>query len=167
MKKSKEQIKEEQRQRGYNSYKKNLIPLTELEPEKALEIRQKGQKAMMQVKKKKKTIKEVMEMVTGLDVNDIASNYVDNDIVEKAKEVDPNLTAYDLIGLAQLENAIKGSTKSAEFVRDSIGERPKDVQQIDIDIITDSDRAMLENINERLDTLEDMQAGRVIDTDAI
>lgn len=153
-KKTKEQIKEEQRKRGNEIGRKNLIPFNELDPQKALEIRQAGHKAMMEVKAKRKTIKEVMEMITDLNVEDIAENYVDTEIIDKAREVSDDLTAYDLIGLAQLQNAIKGSTKSAEFIRDSKGERPKDIQEISVDIITDSDRAMLENINNRLDSLE-------------
>lgn len=161
VKKSKEQIKEEQRARGYATYKRNLIPINERPKEEELEIRRKGQRAMMEVKRKRKTLKEILDIVGGVNATDIANNYVNEEIADKIKELGEDITLYDLVGIVQVENAIKGSTKSAEFVRDSIGERPKDMQEINIDIVTDNDRAMLENINNRLESLESIDPNRL------
>lgn len=44
----------------------------------------------------------------------------------------------------------KGSTKAAEFLRDTIGEKPADRQEISADIITAEERALLEKVNARL-----------------
>lgn len=152
--KSKEQIKEEQRQRGFNTYKKNLIPFNEMDIERRRELCQKGQKAMIEQKKKRKTIKEVIQAVAELDADDIADNYADSDLVEKLRGTGEDITLYDLMAVVQMQNAIKGSTRSAEFIRDSAGDKPTDKIQAEIETITDIDRELLSNISDRLDSLE-------------
>lgn len=48
----------------------------------------------------------------------------------------------------------KGSTKAAEFLRDTIGEKPAERQEISADIITAEERALLEKVNARLNQPE-------------
>lgn len=150
---TKEELKEIQRQNGF-AHANNLIALKDRPKEEELEIRRKGHKAMMEVKKKRKNIKEILDIIGGLDASGVARDYVSPQLIEKLEAVSEDITVYDLINLKQTENALKGSTKSAEFVRDSLGERPKDNIQVDVDIITDSDRALIESIQGRLDSLE-------------
>lgn len=53
----------------------------------------------------------------------------------------------------------KNSTKAAEFLRDTIGEKPADRQEISADIITAEERALLEKVNARLTGSEQAATG--------
>lgn len=53
----------------------------------------------------------------------------------------------------------KNSTKAAEFLRDTIGEKPADRQEISADIITAEERALLEKVNARLTGSEQVATG--------
>lgn len=54
-----------------------------------------------------------------------------------------NSVASVMLG-AMIKSALNGSFKAFESVRDTAGYRPKDVHEISADIMTDSDRALIE-----------------------
>lgn len=51
---------------------------------------------------------------------------------------------------SMIQGAVNGSFKCAEFVRDTAGYRPKDIMQVEADIMTDSDRALIDKLNQRI-----------------
>lgn len=52
--------------------------------------------------------------------------------------------------LLAADKAGKGSTKAAEFLRDTIGEKPVDRQEVSADIMTDAERSLIAKIQARL-----------------
>lgn len=68
-------------------------------------------------------------------------------------EIDADSSILECIVTAQTMIAggtTKGSTKAAEFLRDTIGEKPVDKAEINADIITAEERALLEKVNARI-----------------
>lgn len=63
--------------------------------------------------------------------------------IEKLKKngdvTDANLTNLDQIVIAQINKARKGDARAAEFIRDLIGERPTDKQEVTISGAVDLD----------------------------
>jgi len=154
---TKEELKKIQIENG-KAHANNLIDITTRPKEEQLSICRQGQKAMLEVRKKRKNIKDILDIIGGLSATELASNYVSAELVDKMSEVSEEITIYDVINLVQTEKAMQGSVRSAEFVRDSLGERPKDNVQIDVDIITDSDREMLQNLHDRIESLEAIES---------
>lgn len=59
-------------------------------------------------------------------------------------------TQLDAINVAMVLSASQGNRGSAEFVRDTVGERPTETQDINVNTITDADRRLLAKIDKRL-----------------
>jgi len=116
----KENTKEENRKKSTQ----NLRPFHTLSPEKAREIRSKGALAATEVKKKKKTFKEIMEWLGSCPAT----------AQEKANfsnifpDVDEEVTKDILVAAAQYHKAItRLDTKAATFIRDTTGQKPDTV----------------------------------------
>ena len=83
--------------------KENLKPLNTVSKEEAKKIQSKGGKARVQQRREKKTLKEELELLL---LSDDRQNRM---------------------SLALLERAINGDVKAFEVIRDTIGQKPKDV----------------------------------------
>ena len=147
------ELKQKQIEAG-KAHSNNLLNWEELPQEKLLDIRRKGQKAMVEARKRKKNIKDVCNDLLAINVSDLVSGVVSQELQTKIENAGIEVTLYDLIMAKQAENALNGSTKSAEFIRDSAGDKPSDKVEETLNIITDSDKALLANISDRLDSLE-------------
>lgn len=134
-------------QKGYL----NLKPLTEIDPEKAKEIRRKGYYAQQKVLEEKKTAKESLNSILHIVANGIGKGRVEEDILTEVRKKNPNLTLYDVVNLVQISKALDGSTKSAEYVRDTVGDKPADKLDVTAQSLTDEDRLLLETVNKRLE----------------
>lgn len=86
----------------------NLTPFNKMDPERAREIRAKGNKAYAENCKKRKALKE--ELLLLLAQGDTQKN----------------------ISLAIIQKAMNGDTKAFEVIRDTIGEKPTDKQEIKV-----------------------------------
>lgn len=67
--------------------------------------------------------------------------------------IDTDSSILECIATAQTmiaSGTTKGSTRAAEFLRDTIGEKPVDRAEINADIITAEERALLEKVNARI-----------------
>lgn len=159
----KEELKRRQIANGYNHIG-NLKKWDDMSPEELKAIKQKGQKATVEIVKQKKRIKDITESLLNMSASDIASNVLNEEIAEKLKGTD--ITLYDLIIAKQIEVALtSGSVKSAEFLRDSNGDKPTDKVQTDITVMTDSDRQLIEMLSDRIEVLEDIADGKIVDND--
>lgn len=58
-------------------------------------------------------------------------------------------TMQDKIVAAMAGKAIDGCVGAAEFLRDTVGEKPSD--QVSLDIMSDADRELIENLKKRID----------------
>lgn len=86
----------------------NLTPFNKMDPQKAKEIRAKGNKAYAENCKKRRALKE--ELLLLLQEGDTQKN----------------------MSLAIIDKAMKGDTKAFEVIRDTIGEKPTDKQEIKV-----------------------------------
>ena len=122
----------------------NLIPFTALTEEQQREIACKGGKASVEAKRKKKHLREVVQAMLAHSMTDeqisevlgTAENLLDGD-----KSVSAVLTA------RMIQEAAQGNVKAYETLRDTGGYKPKD--QVEVENITDADRALLARIEAR------------------
>lgn len=100
----------------------NLIPNSERSPEQLREQCRKGGKRSGEVRKQKKAMKDVLQMLLDLTVKngDITKP---EDIKSLADIKGANVTVNQAILLAQINKALKGDTSSAVFVRDTSGNK--------------------------------------------
>ena len=104
--------------------KQNLIPVKS--KEEAREKGKKGGQAAAQTYRKRKTFKEVFSALLPMDIN---SDKI-TDLADVIQDVNPKMTAEQAIAMAQIYRAINGDTQAAIFVRDAVGDKPKDqIQQ--------------------------------------
>lgn len=89
--------------------------LKKLSPSEAREYGSKGGKASVIARQAKKTMREMLKYL------------LEQDIQNTKGEKKSTLEA---VMVAQLKQALKGDTKAATFIRDTIGEKPLDKQEI-------------------------------------
>lgn len=109
--------------------KDNLKTLTS---EEARRYGRMGGKASVKARRKKKAMKERLEILFDLPLEDKAE-YDIEDAKSMTALKGKNITVQDLIILAQIKKAMKGDTTAAAFVRDTAGQNPATVIQADID----------------------------------
>lgn len=115
----------------------NLIPFNELTEEEHREIASKGGKASVIARRKKKAMKEQVELLLSLPL-------VDTDAIARFKELgidDENIDNQMAMVLAQWQKALGGDTSAFNAIRELTGER---VQEIKVNQVTDSKVAELE-----------------------
>ena len=152
-------IEPQGRQKGWINLEKR-IPFNMMDEEKRREICQKGQRAMMELHGEKKSARESLEKILTIKINDEILNGADipTEIAERIKRDNPNMTLYDLIQVVAVGKAVGGNMKAYELIRDTHGDKPIDKLQVDgTNIMTESDRAMLEKISRRLEDGEKIE----------
>ena len=94
--------------------KDNLKPVRSKE-----EARERGAKGGKKSGEKRRELKTMREML-----NYLLSKDITNKQGEKA-------TTLEAVMVAQIKEAIKGNTRAAQFIRDTIGEMPKMVHEVE------------------------------------
>lgn len=98
---------------------KDLVPITERTKEEAKEISRKGGIKSGEARRRKKTMREAMELM-------LSAKIPVAEIPEQLKEIgitDEDMNVQTAIAYSQVVKAIKyGDTRSAEFCRDTVGE---------------------------------------------
>ena len=74
----------------------------------------------------KKQMKESLETILSMSLKKGAVTNIDN-IKNIADIKGRNITVQDAILIGQVQKALKGSIASAEFIRDTVGQRPEDI----------------------------------------
>jgi len=131
----------------------NFAVLNEREPERAREISRLGGVAVQKLYGEKRTAKQCLDNILTLKINDkiIDGADLDPDIAERLKKSNPDATLYDLIQIVAAGRAVGGNIKAAEYIRDTYGDKPTEKIDVSGEIMTETDRAMLEKIAKRLD----------------
>ena len=62
-----------------------------------------------------------------------------------------NATMQDAMDAAIVAQAIRGNSKAYELLRDTVGEKPVDKQEITGNIITEADKSLIEKLKNRLE----------------
>lgn len=123
----------------------NLINLRERTQDERLKIIEKANESKRENIEKKKNFNELAKAM----LEQIASDKVINNTID-----DPNMMidkSYgSLILAAMIQGAANGSFKCAEFIRDTAGYKPRNELEIDANIMSDQDRALLDKVNQRL-----------------
>jgi hypothetical protein len=105
------------------------------------EIQIQGGKALQATLEHRRSIKEILEELSRKTVT-----------AEEAEEyqVEEGITLLEAANLAQIRRAMKGDTKAAEYVRDTMGEKPTDKLSAEVTALTAEDKELINNISVRL-----------------
>lgn len=98
----------------------NLKPFDQLTEKEQREIRSKGGKRSVEVRRARKTLREELLALLSQEMKDENGNPVNTQVA---------------MSVSLIKEAIDGNTKAFELVRDTIGEKPVDkVEQVNIDM---------------------------------
>ena len=123
--------------------------LTEEEKQRQHEIRSKGGKARVLQIERQKTLKELANELLNAKVSRERAQNILGDVADNISE--DSLTNGALMLGAMLNEVFENKTaKSAEFLRDTSGQKPKDEINITAETMTEADRSLMANIAERL-----------------
>lgn len=127
----------------------NLKPIHTLTDEEKHNLAVLGGKARGKQQQQQKTMRETMLTLLKTKVSrETAEKFLGEDAEALSDE---DLTCQGIMSAKMWQEAsLNGNAKAAEFVRDTSGQRPKDVVELSADITTDSDRALMADIAERL-----------------
>lgn len=115
----------------------NLLKAEDLTSEELRERARKGGIASVKARREKKLFRETLESLLSMPMKDGNDVSVD-DIKSFAGIKGANISVQEAILIAQVQKAMKGDTRAAEYVRDSIGQKPSDKIQLDADVaVTD------------------------------
>lgn len=92
------------------------------------EAREKGKKGGIAsgiARRERKAMKDTLEALLSMPLKDGKAANIET-IKNLAAVKGKNITVQEAIMLAQIQKAMKGDTRAAEFVRDSSGNKPKD-----------------------------------------
>lgn len=112
------------------------------DPENDKRIHKAGGEAIQATLKQRRSIKEILE--------DLSRNTV---TAAEAEEygIKEGTTLLEAANLAQIRRAMKGDTKAAEYVRDTLGEKPTEKLDASITALTPEDKELLQRVQARLD----------------
>jgi hypothetical protein len=130
---------------------------SDAEKERIKAITSKGGKVLQETVKKAKTWNDVCNqaLLTKVD-KEKATKYLGDDVDLLVFDDDGLVTMQEVLTVRAMQIASDGNVKSLEFIRDTSGQRPIDRSAVDIsaDIMTAADRALIENINARLNAAD-------------
>ncbi len=114
-----------------------------------------GGKASGETRRRKKEIREVCNVLLSMPANSALKGYLDPNI-----ELPKDATVYDLMVARMTQEALKGNVKAFEAVRDSAGDKPTDKTEASVAIMTERDKAVLEQVERRLKAQQSTEGGQ-------
>jgi hypothetical protein len=125
---------------NYRAYNGGKLARLENDTEEASKRGKIGGPASQDTQKTRRSIKEILEELSRRTVT-----------AEEAEEygMEEGTSLLEAASLAQFRRAMKGDTKAAEYVRDTLGEKPADKISAEIETITPEDRKQIERILNR------------------
>lgn len=103
----------------------NLIPQSKRTKNEQREIARQGGIASGKARREKKLMRETLDMLLSMPIKNGKLADVD-DIRSFAAIKGKNISVQEAIVIAQIQKAMKGDTRAAEYVRDTIGQKPVD-----------------------------------------
>ena len=99
----------------------------------AVEAGRRGGIASGKAQKEKKALRETLEWLLNLPIKD--GKATDTDKIKNIAQVKgKNITMQEAIMLSMLQKAARGDVRAAEFIRDTIGQKPDGRMSIDMQI---------------------------------
>lgn len=111
----------------------NLIPQSERTKAEQREIARKGGIASGKARREKRALKDTLEELLAMPMKEGRSADID-EIKSIAGIKGKNITMQEAIMLSMLDKAAKGDVKAAEYVRDTIGQKPDNRMNIDMNL---------------------------------
>jgi len=105
--------------------KEDLIPQSERTKEEQKAIARMGGIASGKARREKKKMRETLEMLLSMPLNNKKAVDVE-DVRSFAALKGKNISVQDAMLIAQVQKAMKGDTQAAVYVRDTIGQKPVD-----------------------------------------
>lgn len=102
-------------------------------PEQRREMGRKGGIASGEAKRKKKAMRERLEILLDLPMKSGKGADIET-IKNYAALKGKNITVQDAMMIAQIQKALKGDTNAAVFVRDTAGQNPTQKIEADLDM---------------------------------
>lgn len=123
--------------------------MTEEELQRREEIKEKARQGTREYHKKKKTMNELAK---ALLEKSVTKEQVERILGEDSQLLDneDDLTVAQVLNARMLQEAIQGNARAYELLRDTGGFAPKKEVELQADIITDADKSLIENLNQRL-----------------
>ena len=109
----------------------NLMPIEEVNSRRTREQHSRDSRkagiASGEARRRKKTLKEQMEMLLSLPVKDESTQAFIESLGINTDDIDNSMA----ITLSMYQEALKGNTKAYELIRDTLGEKPTDKLSIE------------------------------------
>lgn len=105
--------------------KEDLISLADRTTEEQQKIAKQGGIASGKARREKKAMKDTLEMLLSMPLKEGNSADI-SEIQNLASVKGKNITVQEAIMLAQIQKAMKGDTRAAEYIRDTSGNKLKD-----------------------------------------
>ena len=126
--------------------------LTEEERKRNFEIRSKGGKARQAQIAKRKSMQEVAQELLYSKVSKRKAIAVLGEDAEKL--TDEQMDVMNVLTMRIIQEVEQGNYKAFESIRDTAGFSPKKEIDLTADVITASDRELIENVRKRLEKAE-------------
>ena len=125
---------------SYRAYNGGKLARLENDPEEASKRGKVGGPASQDTQQTRRSIREILEELSRRTVT-----------AEEAEEysMEEGTSLLEAANLAQIRRAMKGDTKAAEYIRDTLGEKPVDKIAAEVETITAEDRERIERILNR------------------
>lgn len=107
----------------------NLIPQSERAKDEQREIAKMGGIASGKARREKKAMKDTLTALLSMPLRSGKESDIES-IKNLAAVKGKNITVQEAIMLAQIQKAMKGDTRAAEFIRDSSGNKLKDSVEV-------------------------------------
>lgn len=96
-----------------------------LSTERAQKLGSKGGKASAEARKQRKMIKDTLELLLAMPLDKNAPKDIE-DIKNFAALKGKNITVQDALAIAMIKKAKNGDVSAMTYIRDTIGEKPRD-----------------------------------------
>lgn len=118
------------KRKGNPQYLKSFSCETEEERRRASEAGRKAGKASVEARRKKKLMRENLEILCQLSLKSGRTTDVES-IKNFAELKGKNITIEQAMLIAQIKKALSGDTKAIEFIRDTMGQKPVEQAKVE------------------------------------
>ena len=113
--------------------RKNLIKAEDLTSEELRARARAGGIASGKARREKKAMRETLDILLSMPMKD--GEYADVDSIQSFAAIKgKNISVQEAILIAQVNKAMKGDTRAAEYVRDIMGQKPTDSVDMNMNV---------------------------------
>ena len=124
----------------------NMRPVCKLPREEFIAAARKGGIKSGETRRRKKEMREQLQMLLNMTMNN-GENYDINNAKSIKDLIGQNLTVQEAILLKQIQKAINGDRKAAEYVRDTAGQKP--TEKVSVKQESSVHKDLIENLEKR------------------